>query len=254
MKVLRPSNGIHNRLTRHQLPLPPRRRTFLTLPQLPTQNLTASRTLKYPAPEIYAIIADVPSYSAFLPYCTESQVTAWSRPDSNGKKWPSEAKITVGFKGFQESFTSKIYCAPGSIVEAVGGGAKTGIPDSELGHYDLNTPSEKTSNDENGILTHLLTRWSVRPFPFKPPPREGSALQGTKHTVPEDRTEVTLNIEFQFSNPVYSAMSGAVADRVAGVMIEAFEKRVGDVLGGDSASERVEKNGMEGVVHRGESP
>lgn len=203
------------------------RRTFLTPP---IQELTASRTLPYPAPAIYSIIADVPQYSTFLPYCTSSSVTAWSKADKNGKRWPSEAKLSVGWKGYEENFTSKIYCVPGSVVEAIGGQAKTTLGREELGHYDF-SPGSDGGDKGNGILTHLLTRWTVRPFHFKPPPSAGSALESTKGKTPEDRTEVSLAIEYQFSNPMYSAMSSAVADKVAGVMIEAFEKRVKTVLG-----------------------
>jgi len=61
----------------------------------------------------------------------------------------------------------------------------------------------------DGILTHLMTRWTV------------TSIAGSKES-----TDVNLDIEFQFANPVYAAMSSAVADRVAEVMIEAFEQRV----------------------------
>ncbi|OCL02688.1 hypothetical protein AOQ84DRAFT_228606, partial [Glonium stellatum] len=59
------------------------RRTFLPNPFSPPapQVLTARRTLPYPSPAIYAIIADVPRYSSFLPYCQSSTVTRWSGPD-----------------------------------------------------------------------------------------------------------------------------------------------------------------------------
>jgi len=74
----------------------------------------------------------------------------------------------------------------------------------------------------------------VRPFPFKPPPAHGPVKDGASGSgaEPQEHTEVSLAIEYQFSNPVYSAMSGAVADKVAGVMIEAFKARVKQVLDG----------------------
>lgn len=250
MKTLRISKSLlphhlpRNRFRNQQ------QRTFLTPP---IQNLAASRTLAYPAPAIYSIIADINSYSSFLPFLENSEITAWSRPDDTGKKWPSEALLSVGWKGFEESFTSKIYCVPGTIVEAVGGSTQTKLSREELSHYDLNDSNNSKASNENGILNHLLTRWTIRPFPFKPPPPgKGSPLGSTKETVPEDRTEVTLAIEYQFSNPMYSAMSGAVADKVAGVMIEAFEKRVKAVLNG-KVEGSLEK-GIGGVVHTGQTP
>jgi coenzyme Q-binding protein COQ10 len=237
MKTLRIQSLPQSLLKRHSVQSPPRHsRAFLTPPK---QNLTASRTLPYPAPAIYSIIADIPQYSTFLPYCTSSSVTSWSNPDQNGKKWPSEAKLVVGWKGFEEAFISSIYCVPGSIVEAVGGNTKTTLSAEELAHYDLDGQRTSPAQASDGILTHLLTRWTVRPFPFKEPPKRGAAQEGESGGASHEHTEVSLAIEFQFSNPVYSAMSGAVADKVAGVMIEAFEARVKQVLdGGATVPER----------------
>jgi len=135
-------------------------------------------------------------------------------------------------------------------VEAVGGSTNTTLSREELAHY--NFEGEAPTQVGNGILTHLLTRWTVRPFPFKPLPVQGGAQDGKTGGPSKEHTEVSLAIEFQFSNPVYSAMSGAVADKVAGVMIEAFEARVKHVLDGGVA---LEEKGVEGVLHRsGQGP
>jgi coenzyme Q-binding protein COQ10 len=138
-------------------------------------------------------------------------VTKWSQPDRNGQRWPSEAELVVGWKGVSEAFKSKIYCVPGKVVEAVGGGAQTTLPRHEIVHHD--TSNAGSEADNQSILSHLLTRWTVR-----------EARQNA------DETEINLAIEFQFSNPIYSAMSSAVQDRVAGHMIEAFEERVRSLL------------------------
>jgi coenzyme Q-binding protein COQ10 len=167
--------------------------------------------LPYPSKAIYAIIADVNSYSTFLPFCESSTVTKWSQPDANGQKWPSEAELVVGWKGVSEAFKSRIYCVPGKIVEAVGGETETTLPRDEITHH-ADSMSDSGAGDQS-VLSHLLTRWTV---------------QQTKQDVNE--TDVNLAIEFQFSNPIYSAMSSAVADKVAGYMIEAFESRVRSLL------------------------
>lgn len=78
----------------------------------------------------------------------------------------------------------------------------------------------------DGMFTHLLSRWTIRPLSDRHVPNEGKGAGSREHTV------VNLAIEFQFHNPVYSAMSSAVADRVAGVLIEAFEKRVKSLMDG----------------------
>jgi len=215
------------------------RRTFFPNPlssTTPTQNLTASRTLPYPASAIYSIIADVPKYSTFLPYCQESSITRWSSPDSSGKRWPSEAKLVVGWSNITETFHSRIYCVPERIVEAVGGNTATSLKGDEIAHHDISDPSPNTAREsENSpLLTHLLTRWTISPFPYKPAPTQDGAQprpQDKTNAPAKEQTQVSLSIEYQFASPVYSAMSAAVAPKVAGHLIEAFEKRVRALLG-----------------------
>jgi coenzyme Q-binding protein COQ10 len=117
--------------------------------------------------------------------------------------------LEVGWGGVRELFTSRIYCVPGKVVEAVGGATRTTLSAEEIKHHDDGAQggAEMKASAGEGILTHLLTRWTVKPLG-------------------ERSTRVGLEIEFQFANPVYAAMSSAVAGRVADVMIEAFEKRV----------------------------
>ena len=178
----------------------------------PKQTLTASRTLPCPSPKIYAIIADVSSYDTFLPFCSRSTVTKWSAP-VNGKKWPSEAELEVGWKGVTEKFTSRIYCIPGRVVEAIGGNTETTLRKEDIRHHAEGDALSGKGRDAS-VLSHLLTRWTVK----------DAAAGGAP------KTHVDLAIEFQFANPIYSAMSSAVADQVAGYMIGAFEKRVKEVL------------------------
>ncbi|KAG0643621.1 polyketide cyclase/dehydrase and lipid transporter [Tuber brumale] len=71
----------------------------------------------------------------------------------------------------------------------------------------------EANGDRNGIFERLVTRWVV-----KGGEGEGGSV-------------VSLFLEFGFRNPIYAAVSAAVAPKVAGVMIEAFERRAGEVLG-----------------------
>jgi coenzyme Q-binding protein COQ10 len=96
-------------------------------------------------------------------------------------------------------------------VEAVSGGTQTTLPKHEIAHHE--DSASPTGAGDASVLSHLLTRWTVR-----------QAKQNAHET------EVNLAIEFRFSNPIYSAMSSAVADKVAGHMIEAFEGRVRHLL------------------------
>ncbi|KAI9724563.1 MAG: hypothetical protein M1812_000631 [Candelaria pacifica] len=254
------------------------------------QSLTATRTLSFPASALYTVIADIDAYSSFLPFLTTSKVTQWSNTDAKiGKKWPQEAELRVGYGGYEEAFQSKVYCVPGSIVEAIAGQAKPTIEKEKLEHHTGGETSEavldlymghftnKSSSQpiaaENPIFTSLLTRWNLRTFPYKPPP--SSAAPGASHDPASDtageaqpqesrslknpkeateQTEVSLVIEYQFASPMYAALSKAFAPKVAGLMIEAFEKRALDVLGeggdGPGISNRGEKqkSALEGVM------
>ncbi|KAF2657372.1 hypothetical protein K491DRAFT_595238 [Lophiostoma macrostomum CBS 122681] len=219
---------LHHPNPRHLAPLQTRR-TFLPNPfsssnpleaisaaSKKPQTLTATRTLPYASHPIYAIISDVPSYSSFLPYCQSSSVTRWSAPDFKyHRKWPSEAKLVVGFKGFTEEFTSRIFCVPGSIVESVGGGARTGLDEASIRHHVEGEGGLSRGSEEDdataGLLTHLQSRWTLAPLA-------------------EDKTEVSLTLEYAFANPMYTTLSAGAAPKVAESMIKAFEDRVRTLL------------------------
>jgi len=202
---------------------PSQRRTFLPNPfealnsalpssSSPPQILTAVRTLPYPSAPVYSIIADVPNYQHFLPYCQRSDITKWSAPDKvYGRRWPSEGTLTSGFGGITESFVSRVYCIPGRYVESVGGNTETSLKTEDIAHHLDGHQAAERREGEKGLLTHLRSKWTVE------------AIQN-------DQTQVSLAVEFAFANPMYAALSGGVAPKVADFMIKAFEKRVQELL------------------------
>ncbi|KAI9818025.1 MAG: hypothetical protein M1827_000649 [Pycnora praestabilis] len=224
------------------------------------QTLTASRSISQPADALYAVIADVESYSSFLPFCSSSKITEWSsKHNESGKPWPQEATLEVGYGGYSEKFTSKIFCVPGSVLEAVAGTARTSIQKQELEHHNKSSMSEAAAG--NHMFTSLMCRWNLNKFPYKPPPPAqsggasnsgGEGIEGSHGdpksgltTAPaKEQTDVNLVIEYQFASPVYAALSKAVAPKIAGMMIEAFEKRAEEVLSGK----------VEGVGKGGKGP
>ncbi|KAL9071700.1 MAG: hypothetical protein Q9157_005376 [Trypethelium eluteriae] len=268
-RLLRPLLHQRSLLTRPQRPLPKPstlpsyRRTFIENPFQGIQILSASRTLPYQHDLLYTIIADIGQYSTFLPYCVSSTVTKWSKPTPVSSKntkdnsseqkevqWPEEATLTIGWQNVRESFTSRVYCIPGRVVEAVSGDTHTSLPEEAIQHHSPRTPdpqsnssSSTSSGSESGnnLLTHLRTRWTLRPYPYKPPPlpsMSSSAPSPKQPARPEDptthpareQTEVSLHLEYAFANPVYSGLSKAVAPRVAEMMVGAFEERVKGML------------------------
>jgi coenzyme Q-binding protein COQ10 len=226
LRRLRPTSTLHSFRPQCQA-----RRSFITLPGTEPQNLSATRILPYKSTSLYTLIADVDNYSTFLPYCLGSKVTKWSKPDKDGQRWPSEADLKVGWGGYEETFTSRLFCVPGSVVEALGGEAVTSLSKSDLPHHaeTLDAPAAA-----NNIFQTISTRWTVKPFHYKPPTANPQADK-TQHPA-RDQTEVHLTLDFQFSNPIYAALSRAVAPKVAGIMIEAFEVRARKLLDGPGAA------------------
>ncbi|KAK7555897.1 dehydrase and lipid transport-domain-containing protein [Phyllosticta citricarpa] len=207
------------------------------------QTYSATRTLPYAPGPIYAIIADVSSYSSFLPFCSASTVTQWSAPDAVlRKQWPHQATLVVGWQGISESFQSRVYCVPERIVEAVSGDSQTAL-DKDLIRHHLAVGETGAKGEAKGqqqgdgarLLTSLNTRWTVTPL--------SEALEGAEaaqRQAANSQTKVTLSIEFAFANPLYSAMSAAVTPKVAGLMIEAFEQRVAKLLGPSHADKELD--------------
>ena len=182
-------------------PRAPPSRAFFSLPDLPSppQILTATRTLPYPSGDLYTLIADVDDYSSFVPYCSHSRVTHWTTPsptDPDAPRYPTQADLRVGWGGFEETFTSRLRCVPGQSVEALSG--------ADAG----------TDSAGGAVFRSLVTKWHVQPLDNA-----------------DTKTKVNLIIRFQFANPLYAAVSAAVSDKVAGIMIEAFEKRARRMLG-----------------------
>lgn len=191
-------------------------RTFFSNPfASEKQTLTASRILPYPAKVIYDTISDVSSYSAFIPYCQSSVVTKSSKPADNGKSYPEEAKLTIGFNGdVSEEFWSRVYCQPERVVEAISGLTESSLQPGEVPHHNARPSADQDPTRNESVLTHLATKWTLQ-----------------KSDAPgKETTEVNLAIEYQFANPVYGALSAAAAPKVAEKMIEAFENRVKAVV------------------------
>ncbi|MCJ1380966.1 hypothetical protein MMC17_004075 [Xylographa soralifera] len=257
--------------------LPRQTRPFVSNPLTPSpQTLSATRTLPYSASALYALIADIASYPSFLPYCTASTITSWSTPyPGTSTRYPRSATLTVGFQSYSETFHSHVFCLPDTAVEAVCGAARTTLQASELPHY-ADAADDPADTPANPLFTSLLTRWSLKSFPYKPPPRSGKPQVDNAPPESKPRTEVALHIEVQFASAVYAALSQAAAPKVAGMMVEAFEKRAREVLGegdvgarmgretdrgrvgedveGETGGRMVGDSQLEGVVSKRESP
>lgn len=191
-------------LTRRHPPALAPRRTFLDSVFQANKPLTinVSRTLPYPREKLYDLIVDVDAYSSFLPYCQHSRVTAWSRQPgadtiaTNGRAWPTEGELTVGFGPITQSYTSRIVCVPGRSIEALSGkqeGAPAGSP-----------------------FESLVTKWTVQDAIVK--------RIGTWSTV-------DLDLTMRLADPLVQMMLSKVVDETATKMVDAFEQRARELFG-----------------------
>ena len=67
------------------------------------------RRMPYSADQMYALVADVESYSEFLPWCAASRVRS-RRQTAEGEIL--EADLVISFKVFSESFGSRVTLKP----------------------------------------------------------------------------------------------------------------------------------------------
>lgn len=77
--------------------------------------------MPYSADEMYALIADVPAYPQFLPWCAAARVRS-TRPIEGGEVM--DADLVISFKLFRERFGSRVTLKPGEreiVVEYLDG-------------------------------------------------------------------------------------------------------------------------------------
>ena len=72
--------------------------------------IARSALVSYSANEMYALIENIEAYPEFLPWCRSSEVIARSEERTT-------AKLAVGLKGIQQSFTTENVNRPGESIE-----------------------------------------------------------------------------------------------------------------------------------------
>ncbi|KAH8926460.1 cyclase/dehydrase [Atractiella rhizophila] len=163
--------------------------------------------VRYTQKELYQVIADIDSYSAFVPFCTSSNVnsavagpskTSISRLSKPWLKDPAEpnepndfqlrAELKVGFMTFQERYESTVECRRWDLVKA-------------------------TSNNAS-LFKHLSTTWALRPHPTL-----------------KNSTIVDFSLCYSFASPVYASVSSVFFDKVSSQMVNAFQSRCEKIYG-----------------------
>ncbi|KXG45483.1 Cyclase/dehydrase [Penicillium griseofulvum] len=182
--------------------------SFLPNNSSPHRVLTATRNLPYNPALLYKVISSVESYSQFLPFLTASTVTA--RDPETG--YPTQAFLTVGYGPLSETFTSRVICDVEKLTVEANSGAKYGEKDGQGKSSGL---SGLFPGANEGLFEYLTTRWELVP------------LSGTQGPL----TKVNLEVRFEFRSQMHATIMSSVEGQMAGVMIEAFEKRMREVEG-----------------------
>lgn len=99
----------------------------------------------------------------------------------------------------------------------------------------------------SSAIKSLKARWTLKPMdvekvkdlkeqqqqhaPDAESQARAQALPEGRHVAQNQKTVIKLEIEYVFANALYEAMGAAFAPKVAGLVIEAFEKRARSLLG-----------------------
>lgn len=76
--------------------------------------------ISYSQKQLYDLVADVDNYHRFVPYCVESKVLTSKPVTSNvthNTTVKKDARLTVGFLAFKESYVSEVTCRPYESVK-----------------------------------------------------------------------------------------------------------------------------------------
>jgi len=165
------------------------------------QTYHEHKVLPYTRRQLYAVVSDVGSYASFIPFCKRSRVL---RPLTPATNWPDaqagallmEAELTVAFLAYTERYTSRVTCVPDQSVRAVAASS---------------TP----------LFKMLETTWRFQPV----------ATETSRTDDDTGPTLLSLDLAFEFANPVHAAVSGAFFGKVSTLMVKAFEERCVKVYG-----------------------
>ncbi|CUA67811.1 hypothetical protein RSOLAG22IIIB_03240 [Rhizoctonia solani] len=170
------------------------------------------KILPYTQYQLYNLVADVNSYHFFLPFCTHSRVLTPPPPGgfTTDKPYEVEAELNVGFMGINESYVSLVRCRPWESVQAV---ATSSTP----------------------LFKHLETSWRFQPASASSPHPTNAATPlvatDAEFGPNKDPTLLSIDLDYQFVNPLHAVVSKAAFERVSGMMVQAFERRCLEVYG-----------------------
>jgi coenzyme Q-binding protein COQ10 len=156
--------------------------------------------------ELFAIVADVNKYHEFLPFCRRSKVTHEIDKDR------FEAELEIGFKVFNERYTSRVTLDRPRKVTA-----------------------EDKSNEEDGggaLFEKMKTVWRFRELEEEEEEDVNDVENRKKKNV---STVVDFEIAFKVKSSAHAAALSVFFEDVANTQIQAFEKRCRSLMSLPSA-------------------
>ncbi|TFL01854.1 dehydrase and lipid transport-domain-containing protein [Pterulicium gracile] len=173
-------------------------RSFFSFPspfsQSPPPAYHEKKYLPFSPRQLYAVVSDVESYPSFVPFCVGCRKITQPKVVGDKGRVEVDAKMTVGFMALKESYVSHVTCVPYELVQA-------------------------KASSSTPLFKSLTTTWKFEPVLNK--------TAGASAAAPEDApsTLVSLELAYEFSNPLHAQISGAFFGQVSKSMAQAFEDR-----------------------------
>ncbi|ORY90657.1 hypothetical protein BCR35DRAFT_274611 [Leucosporidium creatinivorum] len=163
-----------------------------------------SRNMPYTPQQLYSVIADVDAYSSFLPFATKSEVLS-AVHEGQSRSVQEQGWLKGGQEGEVWQMEAELKIGAMGFEEGY-------VSKVEAKKWEKVSATAKDTT----IFKHLTTSWALTPQP----PSAGRPL-----------TKVDLYLAYAFISPFHAAAVSAMWEKVSGMMIGGFEKRVGDVYG-----------------------
>ncbi|KAH9814941.1 dehydrase and lipid transport-domain-containing protein [Melampsora americana] len=172
-----------------------------------------TKRMPYSKEQLYQVIADVEAYPHFVPYCVASNLLShrplksnvellkqetnrlkpWVQGGYAGETHMLESELVVGFKTFEERYTSYVECRKWEMVKA--------------------------SASHSSLFKCLESTWT-----FQTPKENSSHQSSTSHS-----SDVSLHLAFAFASPLHAAIGEVFWKKISEKMVLAFENRLEQV-------------------------
>lgn len=131
----------------------------------------------------------------------------------------------------KEAYTSKVSFRPYEQVQV---GSYPFIPTSQL------TGVQAIASESTPLFKKLETTWRFQPASASsphlsnsapPPPHEADPAGKSDKGVDAGPTLLSIDLNYEFANPLHAAVSSAAFSRVSDMIVQAFERRCLEVYG-----------------------